>query len=175
MPSWVSSVFVCPGSPGRAHRFWCYRRAVVLVVPHTAAVGLGMLENTPWLLFFRIFLWTYCLWGFSPVLLHLMVLAVSTTSGDNKSPDFSICHVNFFLLLSVINSFIFHWLPTFLLLRDQVNNSFTFPLPLPSCFLSLSHIFPQPSLLYIKAIQPFQSLFISSLLHSPHHFNCHSL
>jgi len=170
------------GFPGQINvrRSWCFEesfspRSVVLIVPHETVEGLGMWEGMSWFLFFMICLWTCLLWGFSPVLLHLVLLSISTTSSGNKFPNFSIYYATLFLLLSVINSFICHWLPTILLLRNQVNNISAFTLLLYSCFASLCHILPQRSPLQSEAMQLFRSLFISSLHHSLHHFNCHSL
>lgn len=93
-----------------------------------------ILASFLWDLFIDLLFMTF----FSPVPFHLMVMPISTISSGNKFPKFSICHVRFFLLLSVINSFVFHWVPTLQLLMDKVNNRLLFPLLSPSCFVSLS-------------------------------------
>lgn len=151
MPSWIRSVSVCPGTLGSTHRSCCRPGSVVLMVPHTEVVGSGVLDCMFCLIFFRIHLWTWQSWHFSPVPLHLMVPSVSTISGGKKFPNLSICHIKSALLLSAIKSLMFHRVPTLLVLRNQVNSVSVFTLLLPSCFVSLCHILPQPSPLQMQA------------------------
>lgn len=183
MPSWIRSVCVCPGTLGSTHKSCCHPGSVVLMVPHTAVVGLGVLDIMSCLIFFRILLWTWGSWGFSPVPLHLMVPSVCTISGGKKFPNFlpykhlpykhlpykkkclaTICCKVINISLSAHTSSIEESGEQYLCIHLTTSFMFCKPLSYPSS------AFSSPN-----ASKTFQSLFISRLHHSLHRFNCHSL